>query len=74
MAYYFSYRNEYGRRKRYRIGNSDTLSPAQARDRAIQLSARVVAGEDVQEKKKQRAPSSEARHVANPGGLPDPQL
>ncbi len=52
MAYYFSYRNEHGRRKRYRIGNSDSLSPAQARDRAILLSARVVAGEDVQKKKK----------------------
>ena len=58
MAYYFSYRNEHGRRKRYRIGNSDSLSPAQARDRAILLSARVVAGEDVQEEKKRE------RHVA----------
>ena len=52
MTYYFSYRNEHGRRERYRIGNSDSLSPAQARDRAILLSTRVVAGEDVQEKKK----------------------
>jgi len=53
MTYYFSYRNEQGRRGRYRIGNSDSLSPAQARDQAILLSARVVAGEDIQAKRKQ---------------------
>ncbi len=52
MTYYFSYRNGQGKRKRYRIGNSDSLSPAQARDQAILLSARVVAGEDIQEAKK----------------------
>ena len=53
MTYYFSYRNGQGRRKRCRIGNSDSLSPAQARDQAILLSARVVGGEDIQEVKKQ---------------------
>ena len=52
MSYYFSYRNGQGRRKRYRVGNSESLSPAQARDQAILLSARVVAGEDIQEAKK----------------------
>ena len=52
MNYYFSYRNEQGKRKRYRIGNSESLSPAQSRDQAILLSARVVAGEDIQEAKK----------------------
>ena len=52
MTYYFSYRNGQGKRKRYRIGNSDSLSPAQARDQTILLSARVVAGEDIQEAKK----------------------
>jgi len=52
MTYYFSYRNGKGKRKRYRIGNSDSLGPAQARDQAILLSARVVAGEDIQEAKK----------------------
>jgi len=52
MTYYFSYRNGQGKRKRCRIGNSDSLSPAQARDQAILLSARVVAGEDIQEAKK----------------------
>ena len=51
-TYYFSYRNGQGKRKRYRIGNSESLSPAQARDQAILLSARVVAGEDIQEAKK----------------------
>ena len=52
MNHYFSYRNEQGKRKRYRIGNSESLSPAQSRDQAILLSARVVAGEDIQEAKK----------------------
>jgi len=52
MTYYFSYRNGQGKRKRYRVGNSESLSPAQARDQAILLSARVVAGEDIQEAKK----------------------
>ena len=52
MTYYFSYRNGQGKRKRYRIGNSESMSPAQARDQAILLSARVVAGEDIQAKKK----------------------
>jgi len=52
MSYYFSYRNDQGKRKRYRIGNSESLSPAQARDQAILLSARVVAGEDIQAEKK----------------------
>ena len=52
MTYYYSYRNSQGRRGRYRIGNSDALSPAQARDQAVFLSARVVAGEDIQSQKK----------------------
>ena len=51
-TYYFSYRNSQGRRGRYRIGSSDALSPAQARDQAMLLSARVVAGEDIQSQKK----------------------
>lgn len=53
MTYYFSYRNEQGRRARYRIGKHGTLSAAQARDEALILSARVIAGEDVQATKKQ---------------------
>ena len=52
MTYYFSYRNGQSKRKRYRIGNSESLSPAQARDQAILLSARVVAGEDIQAQRK----------------------
>ncbi len=52
MTYYYSYRNGQGRRLRYRIGGRQALSPAQARDEAILLSARVIAGEDIQEEKK----------------------
>ena len=54
MTYYFSYRNEQGRRARCRIGKHRTVSPAQARDEALNLSARVIAGEDVQATKKQQ--------------------
>ena len=51
-TYYLSYRNSQGKRGRYRIGSSDALSPAQARDQAMLLSARVVAGDDIQSQKK----------------------
>ena len=52
MTYYFAYRNRSGKRSRYRIGKEGSLSPAQARDQAILLAARVVAGEDIQQEKK----------------------
>ena len=60
MTYYFSYRNRSGTRSRYRIGKVGSCSPAQARDRATLLAARVVAGEDIQKEKKsaQHAPDS----------------
>lgn len=54
MTYYFSYRNGEGRRRHYRIGNVEALSPAQARDQAILLAAKVIAGEDLQAEKKRR--------------------
>ncbi len=60
MTYYFSYRNDQGRRARYRIGKHRTVSPAQARDEALNLSARVIAGEDVQAKKKQERLAAQA--------------
>ena len=58
MTYYFSYRNGQGARKRFRIGNSESMSPVQARDQAILLSARVVAGEDIQARKKDERQSA----------------
>lgn len=62
MTYYYSYRNKQGKRLRYRIGNQDGLSPAQARDAALLLSARVIAGEDIQaEKKRQRLAARQAK-------------
>lgn len=60
MTYYFSYRNDQGRRTRYRIGKHRTVSPAQARDEALNLSARVIAGEDVQATKKQERLAAQA--------------
>ena len=62
MTYYFSYRNDNGKRKRYRIGNRESLSPIQARDHATLLSARVVSGEDIQdEKKRERQLAQQAK-------------
>ena len=60
MSYYFFYRNEQGRRTRYRIGKHGTLSPAQARDEALNLSARVIAGDDIQAKKKEERAAAQA--------------
>jgi integrase len=69
-TYYFSYRNSQGRRGRYRIGNSDALSPAQARDQAMLLSARVVAGDDIQlQKKHQRQMVRQAKSQTLDGFL-----
>ena len=70
MTYYFSYRNEQGRRGRYRIGNSESLSPAQARDQAVLLSARVVAGDDIQtQKKRERRMAQQAKSQTLDGFL-----
>jgi integrase len=60
MTYYFSYRNEQGKRARYRIGKHGSVSPARARDEAQSLSARVIAGDDVQALKKQERVTAEA--------------
>ncbi len=69
MTYYFSYRNGQGKRQRYRIGNSESLSAAQARDQAILLSARVVAGEDVQAEKKQERQTAKLAKSRTLGGF-----
>ena len=70
MTYYFSYRNGQGKRQRYRIGNSESLSPVQARDQAILLSARVVAGDDVQtQKKRERRMAQQAKSQTLDGFL-----
>lgn len=60
MTYYFSYRNENGKRLRYRIGKQGSISPAQARDEAQNLSVRVIAGEDIQATKKNERAAAEA--------------
>jgi integrase len=52
MTYYYSYRDTEGTRKRYRIGNHGNITPAQARDRALALSAQVITGVDIQSEKK----------------------
>ncbi len=52
-TYYYSYYNEGGKRKRYKIGRHGTISPAQARDIATKLAGRVANNEDVQETRKE---------------------
>ena len=51
MTYYFAYRTADGKKKRCKIGRYGTLTPIQARDEAIKLSAKVISGEDVQDSK-----------------------
>lgn len=53
MTYYFSYRNHEGTKQRRKIGRHGSLTPVQARDIAIQLSAKFHSGIDVQAEKKQ---------------------
>ncbi len=73
MTYYFSYRNEQGCRTRCRIGKHHAVSPAQARDEALNLSARVIAGEDVQFKKKQERLAARAAKSHTLSGFLDHQ-
>ena len=73
MTYYFSYRNDQGRRARCRIGKHRTVSPAQARDEALNLSARVIAGKDVHAKKKQERLAAQAAKSQTLSGFLDHQ-
>lgn len=52
-TYYFAYRNPAGKKSRIKIGSTNSLSVAQARDLAEQHSANVIKGQDVQRKKKE---------------------
>lgn len=59
-TYYYSYRNQAGRRARIKIGSSSVLSVAQARDLAEDFAANVTKGADVQlDKKKERVKSAQ---------------
>jgi integrase len=71
MTYYFSYRSKNGRRTRCRIGRHGALSPAQARDHAILLAGRVVAGEDVQRAKKDAVRAARLAKNRTLGGFLD---
>ncbi len=51
-TFYFSYRNNAGKRKRIKIGVlGSSVTPAQARDMAISFAGKVSEGVDVQEKR-----------------------
>jgi len=45
-TYYLRYRDKYGKQKQYRIGNTNSLSFARAKNTAQQIKTRVVLGED----------------------------
>ena len=52
MTFYYSYRNDQGKRKRIKIGALDSsLTIQQARDQAVRFAANVVAGKDIQAEK-----------------------
>ena len=53
MNYYPDYRTVEGRRRRYRLGNADTLTVRQARDLAEREVARVTTGVDIQSERQQ---------------------
>jgi hypothetical protein len=69
MTYYFTYRTTDGRKTRYRIGDVRSLTPAQARDIAEQLSARVIGGENIQATKQQHREAAKAAQLQTLGGF-----
>lgn len=69
MTYYFSYRTAEGKKKRYKIGKCNAITPIQARDLALTLSAKVISGEDIQERKKQVRQAAEISKSRTLGGF-----
>jgi integrase len=69
ITYYYSYRDTTGRKTRYRIGTVGAVTPAQARDIAQQLSARVIKGEDVQATRQERREAAQAAKLQTLGGF-----
>jgi len=63
MCYYFSYRTMDGTRKRFRIGATGNVTPAQARDKAEALSADVIKGNDVAVEKKELKQSAKNKKL-----------
>lgn len=53
MTYYQVYRTAEGKKKRVKIGRANEMTPAKARDKAIQFSGKAASGVDVQEEKAQ---------------------
>ena len=64
-TFYYSYRNDQGKRKRIKIGALDSsLTIQQARDQAVRFAANVVAGKDIQaEKTDTRQKENEKKQV-----------
>lgn len=73
MAYFLVYRTPDGRKTRYRIGDVRSLTPAQARDVAEQLSARTVQGEDVQATRQQQRAAADTAKRQTLGGFLEEQ-
>lgn len=68
MTYYYSYRDEVGKRQRYQIGRHGALTVTQARDIAERCAAKIKSGIDIQAEKKQRK-SLYQQKIANTLGV-----
>ncbi len=64
MTYYLSYRNGLGKRNRYKIGNTGSLTATQARDEASRLAGKVAHGQDIQAERKQIRHEAERAKVS----------
>lgn len=71
MTYYFSYRNQEYKRKRYKIGSNSNLTPAQARDIAEKLAGNVANGIDIQETRKTVRKKAKSDKFKTLGGFID---
>ncbi|MEQ8408007.1 MAG: site-specific integrase [Gammaproteobacteria bacterium] len=67
MTFYFSYRNEAGKKARIKIGTVGNISPQQARDQATALAGQVSTGVDVQAEKKHKKAVSELEKQSSLG-------
>jgi len=68
-TYYYQYKNEEGKQRNYRIGNTESISPIQARDIAENKTAEVIKGIDIQAKKHSKREEAEISKYRTLGGF-----
>jgi Arm DNA-binding domain len=69
MSYYLVYRLISGQKKRVRIGPTDALSVAQARDLALKYAAQAIAGNDPQVAKQRARETAQRAQLQTLGGF-----